>query len=481
MHSPDPRHAWLLRSAASLALLGLLLLGVPADAQAQESSQGYIEMPESPDGTWVLTSRTGSGRNWGTPTFVRWLVMVAEEWKRRHPEGPFLRIGDMSKPDGTDFPPHKTHRDGLTADLFTSPRNICHVNWEDQELTLELAELMADLGARQILYNGDLVCEHVAVAQPWPQHDDHFHVVIDPNRVPAEGAVLVLASAGLRSGDTVGSSHVDEDGAGLELAWRIVGSPRLQHYRVLFDDTDDSNGVLHDSDELRAARSTYEVPVALTHGATYRWRVQFETREGETLELPWQTIRCDLEPPSVEAAGPDEAQELDGNPVLSWRYAKSVPQATYRIELDQDARHQRLLGTLGPFDGAATSHALSDVRLRSRRTYYWRVVVTDAHGNEGASEWRSFLTSRDYDHERIVGRDQGGASSGSGDGRTGRVTASALNMRQGPGTNNAVVRALPQGTQLRVLGEQSGWLEVEATVDGQSVRGWVSAGYVDLD
>jgi len=51
------------------------------------------------------------------------------------------------------------------------------------------------------------------------------------------------------------------------------------------------------------------------------------------------------------------------------------------------------------------------------------------------------------------------------------ITASSLNVRQGPGTSNPVVFALASGDIVDVLGRASGWVNIRAG-DGQ--EGWVS-------
>ena len=52
---------------------------------------------------------------------------------------------------------------------------------------------------------GTKVVDNVPVAQKYPKHDDHFHVVIDPSRVPAEGALLILPRADRKDGGWVGA------------------------------------------------------------------------------------------------------------------------------------------------------------------------------------------------------------------------------------------------------------------------------------
>ncbi|MBL4846067.1 MAG: penicillin-insensitive murein endopeptidase [Planctomycetes bacterium] len=465
------------QAAAPLALIGLLLLsGARADAQGT-SSKGYIEMPKSEDGTYVLTHRPGSGRNWGTPAFVRFLVMVSREWKKRHPNGPILRIGDMSKPDGSNFPPHKTHKDGLTADLFTSPKNACHVRFPDQRLTLELAQLMVDLGARQILYNGDLVTKTIPIAKKWPKHDDHFHVVIDPSRVPSSGALLVLPEPGCRTGDWIGGGRVDEDGKGLILTWRVLGQAKLKSVRVQVDDADPSNGILHDSGKKRLRQPGYKLPLAVKTGQTLRWRVQVEVAgQEDLLESSWQTLQVDLRAPEV--AGVSPRGKIDLRPGLRWSYDKDgVAQRRYWIELDKDPDHKRVWVKLGPFVGSATSAQLpAKLRLKRGKTYHWRVRVEGGHGNRAESDWIKFKTSSGYGKKKAPrGK---GTPEATPTPPKGTVSAAALNLRKGPAVSHPVLTSLKRGTEVSILGERGGWLEVEARSGNKTWRGFVSAKYI---
>lgn len=460
--------------------LGAALGLAPTHAQdVRTSPLGYVEMPPSDDGTWVMTSPPGSGRNWGTPTFIRHLILVAKEWRRRHPEGPVLRLGDLSRPDGADFPPHKTHKDGLTADVFTSPKNLCHVDWDDQALTLELAQLFHDYGAKQILYNGELVCEKVPVAQKWPKHDDHFHVVIDPARVPQDGEVLVLPEPDSRDGAFISSARVDEERTGLVLSWRVLGQAKLRSYRVVFDDEQDGD-VLHDSGPLKVARTSYAVPVALEHGKRYRWRLELDLGGTAPLGFGWQKLAADLQRPEVEATSPGDEAGVGEAPTLSWRYAKpGVAAATYRIELDLDSNHKKVSATLGPFP-AATSYALRGVPLKKGKKYHWRVVVTDAHGNEGASAWRTFKVEKQPGAAEGPGAAAGGGREGP-PARAGTVTTDALNLRAGPGTEHDVLATLRRGTPVTIRGESGDWFEVEAPgPSGEPARGFVSKRYVEV-
>lgn len=51
------------------------------------------------------------------------------------------------------------------------------------------------------------------------------------------------------------------------------------------------------------------------------------------------------------------------------------------------------------------------------------------------------------------------------------VTGSSVNLRQGPGTRNAVVGKLRFGDEAEVLGKENGWYQIK-TADG-AVSGWI--------
>lgn len=56
------------------------------------------------------------------------------------------------------------------------------------------------------------------------------------------------------------------------------------------------------------------------------------------------------------------------------------------------------------------------------------------------------------------------------------TTAATLNVRSGPGKENAAITTLPQGTHVQAQQTQDGWTHV--TVPGSTVTGWVSAQYL---
>ncbi len=60
--------------------------------------------------------------------------------------------------------------------------------------------------------------------------------------------------------------------------------------------------------------------------------------------------------------------------------------------------------------------------------------------------------------------------------RTGTVTANALRIRARPGVDSPVLRTVPRGTQLTVLGQDSGWY----TVQYDGTTGYAASEYISV-
>lgn len=460
------------RRLSSLSLLALSAL-LCAPAQALD----LVEMPKPQNGEYVLSSGVGvpgKGRHWGQPEMIRHLILVAKEWKRRHPELPRLRIGDIAKFGGGPFPPHKTHQDGLSVDIFTAGKNICHINYKNQAHTKELADIFIHFGAKQILYNHSYVIDRLPkIVRKWPKHDNHFHVVIDPKKVPRDGEPVIVAGEGSTQGAWVGRSRLDKKGQNFDLRWRALGGDfKFKSARIWFDDMDSENGVLHDSGPVKA-RGFYRVPITPKDRSEYRWRLEL-TYEGDKIyKLDWRTLRFDLEKPTVLPLGPGDEEVVEGNPTFLWKIEDFSKGGRYRIEISRSkkGRGKKVAG-----EGFGLGRHVLKKTLRTGKTYYWRVVVADEAGNEGASDWMSFKLVK----ARKKGREKK-ADGSKKKYRKGTVKPSSLNLRTGPGVGNSKLTALPKGTVVKIIGETNGWLEVEAVVSGKLWKGFVSKSYVDIE
>ncbi|MDP7033272.1 MAG: SH3 domain-containing protein [Planctomycetota bacterium] len=268
-----------------------------AQKKPQTSEKGYIQMPVSKNGEWILTAAPSSNRHWGTPETIRMLTLVAREWKKRHPDST-LRIGDISKPDGSTFPPHVTHKNGLNIDIFTKPANVCHISYSEQEKTLELARIFFRFGATQILYNHPDVIAADSRVTKWPRHDDHFHVIVDPNRVPKTDDPIVIPTANRADGSTLTRLDINRRSQ-FVLSWNVLlVSKRWQRgYRVLFDDLDPTNGDLYDSGKKSSNRTALRIKVPVEDGQTYRWKVEVFGPRKTSAATQWHQLTVDRSKP----------------------------------------------------------------------------------------------------------------------------------------------------------------------------------------
>ncbi|MBI4576713.1 MAG: SH3 domain-containing protein [Planctomycetes bacterium] len=430
---------------------------------AGAADTGYVEMPPADDGSYVLVSPSGSDRSWGLPETIRYLRLLAAEWRHRHPGGPVVRIGDLSRRDGGEFPPHKTHRDGCSIDLTTLSPNICHVDREDQGPAAELARLAIDLGARQILYNGERVqAVDPRVIQAWPLHDDHFHIVVDPARVPVDGIPLVVPAASCPAGGWLGTDGY-RDGA-LRLGWAVIPDRRAE-WTARLELREAGGEVLLDTGEFPDRRRERGLKLALASGGRYEWRVSLRA-PGEPPEAAftggWFAFQTDLDLPSATPLEPAEGAEVVENPVLRWGYEDpgGGPQAWFEVEASTDPRRARVT-SLGRVPGAATAWTLQG-RLKGGRTVHWRVRVSDGRGNEGVSPWASFRVAEAYRWRPPVAR----------------VGPEKLNLRAGPGTSHPVLAELAPGLEVTILEERSGWVRVQAVQDSRALEGWVSGEFL---
>ncbi len=451
------------RVRALLARLVVLLLLTGTAGADGKARTDFVSLPESHAGDYVLTTGRNTGRHWGRPEMIRMLVLVAREWRRLYPRRPILRIGDISKKDGSAFPPHKTHRDGLAVDVFTRGTNICHVKFEDQKQTLELARLFFQFGAEQILYNHSYVIAHQKGVTKWPRHDDHFHVVVNPKKVPMRGGPILVPGPGVAGGAVLGRQQVrlaKDSTVTVPLRWQLLAAPAgwQKSYRLEVDQNRQVvDGLLFDSEKVIGGQSWRRVRLKLPAGIPFYWRVTVFGPAGRQLVLGWQELRIDLVPPAVTLTSPGEGLEIVRNPTFRWQSSERRGSVA-RVELATTSGH--ILWQSSKL-GQATSHRLEG-KLTPGRSYRWRVKVTDGVGNQGASDWRRITVSKAYRWR----------------GDLARVSASALNLRAGPGSRHKVLVTLKKGQEVQVLGRRDKWTSIRVEIGGKHYVGYVWGAYL---
>ena len=137
------------------------------------SAAGFIQLPASGPGFYTYTASTG---RWGVPR----LIYAAERVGRRLvQEGrPRMGVGNISKQNGGNFPPHSSHRLGVDIDVRPArtsgegPVTISDAAYS-RERTRRMIELFrAEISTRTVLFNDS----GISGVTYYSGHHNHFHL-----------------------------------------------------------------------------------------------------------------------------------------------------------------------------------------------------------------------------------------------------------------------------------------------------------------
>ena len=334
-------------------------LGTCASADPiAKSAAGLMEMPESRNGDWILNSPYGSERAWGREEMIRHLWLVCKEWRRRYPDRPRVRVGDISKPDGSPFPPHNTHMFGLAVDIKTRPMNVVDIGLPNQEQPLELAELFYTFGATSVLYGQPHKFDGLPIVPQAGGHENHFHVNVNPANVPSVGDWVFMPRASVGVGGSLRLAcellGVGTDSRG---EWGVVAPSVLKEIVFQFDDMDDANGIAVTSRPIRPQSMTVGAPPESMRGPVGRWRLQIVTPTGIRKQSCWYTLE------TPKPGGADAEAHLLSKDVLDLPLHFIV--LTKKTGALQRATAERLLQEVEALNKAyATAHPDSRVHFR---------------------------------------------------------------------------------------------------------------------
>jgi hypothetical protein len=148
-----------------------------------------VRLPASGPGFYTYDPATqlppgGDQRRWGNDLLVREVIDLGRWWQRRHPNGPRLGIGDLSRPSGGAFHGpvvgHLSHQNGLDVDIRLvradgAEERVGAAEY-DRELTQQVVDRLVARGAALVLVGPSLdISGPPGVVVTWPNHDDHLH------------------------------------------------------------------------------------------------------------------------------------------------------------------------------------------------------------------------------------------------------------------------------------------------------------------
>lgn len=146
--------------------------------------------------SWDPVLRRSPNRRWrrfGTDRLLRTNLAIMRAFGARHPGGPRIVIGDLSRPQGGEFGPrwgyigHATHQNGLDIDVYyprldereKPPESVAQV---DVELAQELVDRFVAAGAETVYVGPNLPLTGPAgIVVPATNHDNHLHGRLPPD------------------------------------------------------------------------------------------------------------------------------------------------------------------------------------------------------------------------------------------------------------------------------------------------------------
>jgi hypothetical protein len=160
----------------------------PGVETATPDENGYVELPESPNGEYQIYSCVNHRK--GKKEMLGVLYTVALTWKNTYP-GSLLDVGDINASG------HASHMHGIDADIVVTDDSATNINAEtyDKNRAVALGEMFFNTKMISLIFFNDANVRQAVNAygaqnnlpgemQEWPGHEDHFHVRITADPGP---------------------------------------------------------------------------------------------------------------------------------------------------------------------------------------------------------------------------------------------------------------------------------------------------------
>lgn len=145
------------------------------------NSEGYYQMPVPQNGEYIFNGGTPVGQRCASRELISIAYTLSVKWKSAYP-GSLILVGDLNATG------HKSHRNGVDWDIFTSDRSGANVKG-NTEKSIQLGKWLAETGlVKEVYYNDSVVQKAVndyakQKGLPMnmfsqPGHEDHFHLRI---------------------------------------------------------------------------------------------------------------------------------------------------------------------------------------------------------------------------------------------------------------------------------------------------------------
>lgn len=147
----------------------------------------FVQMPKSGTG---FVCYGPVNKRYGRSEVVRTIQHICNLWQQAHPDGPRLRIGNISLQSGGFMEPHTSHQKGVDVDIapVASSNEEIPLTWNNPKYSRDRSQQLVDLirsnpvlKVKSILFNDP----NVRQVSPWAGHDNHLHVSFFPSSVPA--------------------------------------------------------------------------------------------------------------------------------------------------------------------------------------------------------------------------------------------------------------------------------------------------------